>query len=122
MTPETSPRPLKDEFRPPRFGPGPEPGDLKPVGFLHDRDGNWVLPPFDMLEVERPDPPQDIPRGPWRTLWPWYVAAVLAPLLVLLGALALPVSDPVRGAVLVGGWILLSAVARWLERRRRHRT
>lgn len=138
MFPETSPPPLEDPLRPPRDQPGPEPqglragdrtagvprpGELKQVEFLRDAHGNLVVPPFPVLEVERPGPPRDTPRGPWRTLWPWYLAAVLAPLLVLLGALALPVSDPVRGTVLVAGWIVLGAWARWLEkRRRRHRT
>lgn len=138
MIPETSPHPLEDRLRPLGDQPLPEPqglrsgarraggprrGDLKRVEFLHDAHGNPVVPPFPVLEVERPEPPRDTPRGPWRTLWPWYVAAVLAPLLVLLGALALPVIDPVRGTVLVGGWIVLGAVTRWFEkRRRRHRT
>lgn len=137
MIPETSPPPFEDRLRPPRDQPGhlpqgprsgvrraggPRPGDLKQVEFLHDAHGNLVVPPFPVLEVER-QPPRDTTRGPWRTLWPWYVGAVLAPLLVLLGALALPVTDPVRGTVLVGGWIVLGAVARWFEkRRRRHRT
>lgn len=137
MIPETSPPPLEDRLRPLRDAPVrepqglragdrtvgvPRPIDLKQVEFLRDAHGNVVVPPFPVLEVEQPEPPQGTSRSRWRTLWPWYVAAVLAPLVVLLGALALPVSDPVQGTVLVGGWILLSAVAGWFERRRRHRT
>lgn len=50
--------------------------------------------------------------------------ALLAPLLVLLAALQLPVSDAVRGGALVAGWIGLGVLARVVHddyERRRHR-
>lgn len=96
---------------------------LTPVTSLRDADGNRVLAPFPLYEVERPEPApvKARPEPPGLGLWFWIVAGLIAPFAVLLGALSLPASDPVRGGALAIGWILLGAGARWLDERRRQR-
>lgn len=124
MTTETSPRPLQGERRSPARGRRSD--GLEPVLFLHDADGNLLLPPFPMFEVRRSEATAarqlaPHPDRPGPELWAWVVGCLLAPFAVLVGALSLPASDPVRGAALAAGWALVGAVARWLEtRRRRH--
>lgn len=49
------------------------------------------------------------------------LAVLLAPLLVLLVTVSVPASEQLQGAVLVAGWVLLGAGARWVEIRRPHR-
>lgn len=78
-----------------------------------------------LLEVDVPAPTQPGARPLAARTVAMGVAAVLAvvvaPLLVLLGALVLPMTEQAQGAVLVLGWTALAAGAHWIDTRRDRR-
>lgn len=75
------------------------------------------------VEVLPPTGPEVRPPGPVEAVQFLVLAliGVVAPLVVLVVAVTLPVGRPVQGALLVAGWVVLGIIAKRYETRRRRR-